>query len=226
MIIMDIQVKRQEQSLQSGIQLNKVVRNTYMLLSMPLLFSAFTAFLAVAANAAPVNIFVFLIGAYGLMFLTVKLKNSTYGLLSVFAFTGFMGYTLGPIINFYLQMPSGAETVAMALGSTGVIFVALSGYALVSRKDFSFLGGFIFAGAIVLIGAMLLSIFFNTPGMQLAISAGFVLFASASILWETSQMIHKEQETNYILVTIGLYTSIYNLFLSLLQLISAFRGND
>ena len=226
MIIMNIQVKRQEQSLQSGIQLNKVVRNTYMLLSMTLLFSAFTAFLAVAANAAPVNIFVFLIGAYGLMFLTVKLKDSPYGLLSVFAFTGFMGYTLGPIINFYLQMPSGAETVAMALGSTGVIFVALSGYALVSRKDFSFLGGFIFAGAIVLIGAMLLSIFFNTPGMQLAISAGFVLFASASILWETSQMIHKEQETNYILVTIGLYTSIYNLFLSLLQLISAFRGND
>lgn len=225
--MMDIQrAKQQEQSFQSTLQLNKVVRNTYMLLSMTLLFSAFTAYLAVSANAAPVNIFVFLIGAYGLMFLTVKLKNSPYGLLSVFAFTGFMGYTLGPIINFYLQTPSGAETVAMALGSTGVIFVSLSGYALVSRKDFSFLGGFIFAGAIVLIGAMLLSIFFNTPGMQLAISAGFVLFASASILWETGQMIHKEQETNYILVTIGLYTSIYNLFLSLLQLISAFRGNE
>ena len=130
--MMDIQrAKQQEQSFQSTLQLNKVVRNTYMLLSMTLLFSAFTAYLAVSANAAPVNIFVFLIGAYGLMFLTVKLKNSPYGLLSVFAFTGFMGYTLGPIINFYLQTPSGAETVAMALGSTGVIFVSLSGYALV-----------------------------------------------------------------------------------------------
>ena len=211
---------------QLNVQLNKVIRNTYMLLSVTLLFSAFTALLAMMAKAQPVNIFVFLIGAYGLMFLTVKLRNSPYGLLSVFAFTGFMGYTLGPIINFYLQMPSGGETVAMALGSTGAIFIALSGYALVSRKDFSFLGGFIFAGAIVLIGAMLISAFFSVPGIQLAISAGFVLFASASILWQTSEMIHKEHETNYIMVTIGLYTSIYNLFLSLLQLISAFRGNE
>ena len=208
---------------ESVLAVNKVLRNTYSLLALTLAFSAFTAMLS--TNAPPVNIFLFLIGAYGLLFLTHALANSAWGLLSVFAFTGFMGYTIGPILGYYLATAGGADIVAKALGGTAFIFFGLSGWALTSRRDFSFLQGFIFAGFLVLIAAMVISIFWPMPALQLAISAGFMLFSSAVILWQTSAIIHGG-ERNYILATITLYVSIYNLFMSLLSLLSAFSSND
>ncbi len=201
---------------------NKVIRNTYMLLSTTLIFSAITATFSTIMQVQQVNIFVFLIGAYGLMFLTSRLQNSPWGLACVFGFTGFLGYTLGPLLNMYLAIPSGGETIAMALGMTGVIFLGLSGYALTTRKDFSFLSGFLFAGVLVLILAMVVGMFTNIPGLHLAISVGFVLFSSAAILYQTSQMIH-DPNANYIMMTIGLYTQIYNLFVSLLYILGATR---
>lgn len=197
---------------------NIVLRNTYLLLSLTLIFSALCAAFAMATNASSPNIFVFLIGAYGLMFLTTYLRNSSWGLLSVFAFTGFMGYTLGPILNQFVSM-NGTQIIVNALGGTGLIFLALSGYVMVSRKDFSFLGGFLFIGFWVLLAAMVAGIFFHVPALHLAISAGFIIFSSAAILFQTSQII-EGGESNYILATISLYASIYNIFVSLLSILS------
>ncbi|OOV87753.1 Bax inhibitor-1/YccA family protein [Oceanospirillum linum] len=209
----------------SAVPVNKVIRNTFMLLSMTLAFSAFTAFISAAMGLGRMNIFVFLIGAYGLMFLTHKTQNSIWGLVSAFAFTGFMGFTIGPVVSMYLSLPNGGQVVTTALASTAVIFLALSGYALTSKKDFSFLSGFMFVGFLVLVGAMIAGFFFSIPGLSLMISAGFVLFASAAILYETSQLVHDGQR-NYIMATIGLYVSIYNLFMSLLHLTGALSGDD
>ncbi len=208
---------------ESILAVNKVLRNTYSLLALTLAFSAFTAMLS--TNAPPVNIFMFLIGAYGLLFLTHALANSAWGLLSVFAFTGFMGYTIGPILGYYLATAGGTDIVVKALGGTAFIFFGLSGWALTSRRDFSFLQGFLFAGFLVLVAAMIISIFWPMPALQLAISAAFMLFSSAMILWQTSAIIHGG-ERNYIIATITLYVSIYNLFMSLLSLLSAFSSND
>ncbi len=208
---------------ESILAVNKVLRNTYSLLALTLAFSAFTAMLS--TNAPPVNIFLFLIGAYGLLFLTHALANSAWGLLSVFAFTGFMGYTIGPILGYYLATAGGTDIVVKALGGTAFIFFGLSGWALTSRRDFSFLQGFLFAGFLVLVAAMIISVFWPMPALQLAISAAFMLFSSAMILWQTSAIIHGG-ERNYILATITLYVSIYNLFMSLLSLLSAFSSND
>ena len=208
---------------ESILAVNKVLRNTYSLLAMTLAFSAFTALLS--TNAPPVNIWMFLIGAYGLLFLTHALANSAWGLLSVFAFTGFMGYTMGPMIGMFLATSGGAELVAKALGGTAFIFFGLSGWALTSRRDFSFLSSFIFAGFLVLLAAIVISLFFPMPALQLAISAGFMLFSSAIILMQTSAIINGG-ERNYILATITLYVSLYNLFMSLLTLLSAFTGRE
>ena len=208
---------------ESILAVNKVLRNTYSLLAMTLAFSAFTALLS--TNAPPVNIWMFLIGAYGLLFLTHALANSAWGLLSVFAFTGFMGYTMGPMIGMFLATSGGAELVAKALGGTAFIFFGLSGWALTSRRDFSFLSSFIFAGFLVLLAAIVISLFFPMPALQLAISAGFMLFSSAIILMQTSAIINGG-ERNYILATITLYVSLYNLFMSLLTLLSAFTGKE
>lgn len=209
----------------SAVPVNKVIRSTFMLLGMTLAFSALTAFISAAMGMGHMNIFVFLIGAYGLMFLTHKTQNSVWGLVSAFAFTGFMGFTIGPVVSMYLSLPNGGQVVTTALASTAVIFLALSGYALTSKKDFSFLSGFLFAGFLILVGAMIAGFFFQIPGLSLAISAGFALFASAAILFETSQLVHGG-ERNYIMATIGLYVSIYNLFMSLLHLIGALSGDD
>ena len=203
---------------------HRVLRNTYMMLAMTLLFSALTAGVAMSMGVGRMNIFVLLIGAYGLMFLVHKTANSTAGIFATFAFTGFMGFTLGPVLNTYLSMPNGAQLVMTALGMTGITFAGLSAVALVTRKDFSFLGNFLFAGAIVLILAMLAAMIFNISGLALAVSAGFVLFASAAILFETSQIIHGGQ-TNYLLATVSLYVSIYNMFVSLLALLG-FASDD
>lgn len=206
-------------------EVSRVLRNTYGLLALTLGFSSLVAYLAMQANAPYPNIFVVLIGFYGLFFLTAKLRNSAWGLVSTFALTGFMGYTLGPILNMYLGMASGGELIASALSMTALVFFGLSAYVLITRKDMSFLSGFITAGFFVLLGAMLASFFFQISGLQLAISAGFVLFSSVCILYQTSAIIHGG-ERNYIMATIGLYVSLYNLFISLLQLMGIMGGDD
>ena len=210
---------------QSALATNKVLRNTYTLLSMTLLFSALCAGIAVMIRMPPMGMIITLVGYFGLLFLKTKLRNSAWGLVSVFALTGFMGLTLGPIISMYLSIPNGEQIVMTAMGGTGVIFLGLSGYALTTRKDFSFLGGFLMVGILVAFLAGIASMFLSMPGLSLAVSAMFILLMSGLILYQTSQIIHGG-ETNYIMATVTLYISIYNLFLSLLQLLGAFGGDD
>lgn len=205
-------------------EVSNVLRNTYGLLSMTLLFSGVVAYVAQQMAVPYPNIFVVLIGFFGLFFLTAKLSNSGWGLLSTFALTGFMGYTLGPILNMYLSLPNGSDVVAASLAMTALVFFGLSAYVLVTRKDMSFLSGFLMAGFWVLLGAVLANLFFQISGLQLAISAGFVLFSSAAILFQTSAII-QGGERNYIMATISLYMSIYNLFISLLQLIGVLSSD-
>jgi modulator of FtsH protease len=209
----------------STLATNKVIRNTYILLSLTLLFSALTAGLSMALNLPHPGMLLTMVGYFGLLFLTSKFRNSGLGLVFVFALTGFMGLTLGPIVNFYLHLPNGHQVVMTALGATGVIFLSLSGYALTSRKDFSFMGAFLMVGILVAFLAGIASVFFTMPGLSLAVAAMFVLLMSGLILFETSQLVHGG-ETNYIMATVSLYVSIYNLFLSLLQLLGAFGGDD
>lgn len=211
---------------ESVLATNKVLRNTYLLLGMTFLFSAFTAYLSMASGAAPLNPLLMIVGVYGLMFLTQALRNSVWGLVSVFAFTGFLGYTLGPLLNFYMSnFSNGHQLIGTALGGTGLIFFALSAYTLTTRKDFSFLGGFLFVGVMVALLGMIAGIFFQIPALNLAISAAFVLLSSGLILYQTSEIIHGG-ETNYISATVGLFVSIYNLFVSLLNLLGAFSSRD
>ena len=203
---------------------NKLLRNTYVLLAMTLAFSALTAGLSMAMNFPHLGLLT-LVGYFGLLFLTTKLRNSVWGIVSVFALTGFMGLTLGPMVNYYLSMPNGGQIVMQAMGGTGAIFLALSAYAIKSEKDFSFMGGFLMVGILVGFLAALGAFFFEMPGLALAVSAMFVLLMSGLILYQTSQIIHGG-ETNYIMATVTLYISIYNLFTSLLHLLGAFSGND
>lgn len=204
---------------------NKVIRNTYILLSLTLVFSAAIAGVSMALNLPHPGLLLTLVGYFGLLFLTSRFRNSSLGLAFVFALTGFMGYTLGPILNMYTALPNGNQVVMTALGATGVIFLALSGYALTSRKDFSFMGAFLMVGILVAFLAGLAAMFFTLPGLSLAVSAMFVLLMSGLILYETSQIIHGG-ESNYIMATVTLYVSIYNLFLSLLHLLGALSGQD
>ncbi len=204
---------------------NKVVRNTYTLLSMTLMFSALTAGSSMALNLPHPGLLLTLGGYFGLLFLTTKYRDSGLGLAFVFALTGFMGYTLGPILNTYMALPNGAQIVMTAMGGTGAIFLGLSGYALTSRKDFSFMGGFLVTGILVAFLAGLGAIFFEIPGLSLAVSAMFVLLMSGLILYETSNIIHGG-ETNYIMATVTLYVSIFNLFTSLLHLLGFMSGDD
>jgi modulator of FtsH protease len=210
---------------QTALTTNKVLRNTYTLLSMTLLFSAITAGIAVATNAPPLHWLITLGGYFGLLFLTSALRNSAWGLAAVFALTGFMGFTLGPILNMYLGLPNGPQIVMTALGGTGAIFLGLSGYALVTRKDFSFLGAFLMVGMLVAFLAGLAAMLFSMPGLSLAVSAMIVLLMSGLILFQTSEIINGG-ETNYIMATVTLYISLYNLFLSLLQLLGVFSGDE
>ncbi|MCQ4270278.1 Bax inhibitor-1/YccA family protein [Pseudomonas kuykendallii] len=219
-----------EYSLNSQVQVEqaevgRVLRNTYGLLAMTLAFSGLVAFVAQQMRVGYPNFLIVLAGFYGLFFLTVKLRDSAWGLLSTFALTGFMGYTLGPILNRYMGMSNGAEVISSAFAMTALVFFGLSAYVLTTRKDMSFLAGFITAGFFVLLGAVLVSMFFQISGLQLAISAGFVLFSSAAILLQTSAIIHGG-ERNYIMATISLYVSIYNLFISLLQIFGIFGRDD
>jgi len=205
---------------------NKVLRNTYMLLSMTLIFSAITAGTAMVMGLPHFGMLITFVGFYGLLFLTTKYSNSALGLLFVFALTGFMGLTLGPILSMYVKaFSNGHELIMMALGGTGVIFMGLSAYALTTRKDFSYLGGFLMVGVLVAFLAGIGAAVFAIPALSLAVSAMFILLMSGMILFQTSQIVNGG-ETNYILATISLYVSIYNLFLSLLQLLGVFNGRE
>ena len=208
------------QSQSSTLVASKVIRNTYLLLSMTLLFSALTAGVSMTLNLPHPGLLLTLAGYFGLLFLTAKFRESASGLAFVFALTGFMGYTLGPILNAYLALPNGGQVVMTAMGATGAIFLGLSGYALTTRKDFSFLGGFLMVGVLVAFVAGLGAVFFEMAGLSLAVSSMFVLLMAGLILYETSNIIHGG-ESNYIMATVTLYVAIYNLFTSLLHLFGA-----
>jgi len=205
---------------------NKVLKNTYILLSMTLMFSAAMAAVSIYLNFPPIHWILQLGGMIGLLMLTNVFKNSALGLLCVFAFTGFMGLTAGPTINSYLSFfNNGAELVMTAAGGTGVIFLGLSGYVLTTRKDFSFMGGFLFIGLLVLIVASLANLFFAVTAVQLALSAMSIMLFSGYILYDTSKIIHGG-ETNYIMATTQLFLDIYIIFMNLLHLLGFFAGDD
>ena len=212
------------QTASSTLETNKVLRNTYLLLSMTLFFSAMTAGVSMVMNLPPFGMIITLVGFYGLFFLTSKYSDRALGLVFTFALTGFMGLTLGPILNMYIHnFSNGHELIIMALTGTGVIFLGLSGYALTTRKDFSFMGGFLLTGVLVAFLAGIGAIVFAIPALSLAVSAMFILLMSGMILYQTSEIIHGG-ETNYIRATVSLYVSLYNLFLSLLQILGIFGG--
>lgn len=204
---------------------NKVLRNTYALLSLTLLFSAVAAGLSMALSLPHPGLLLTLVGYFGLLFATMRFRNSSLGLVFVFALTGFMGYTLGPILNAYLALANGGQLVMTAMGATGAVFLGLSGYALVSRRDFSFMGSFLMVGILVGFLAGLGAVFFEIPGLSLAVSSMFVLLMAGLILYQTSEIIHGG-ETNYIMATVTLFVSIYNLFTSLLHLLGFFGGQE
>ena len=208
-----------------AVSTNRVLRNTYALLSLTLLFSALTASISMALKLPHPGLLLTLVGYFGLLFLTTRYRNSAIGLAMVFALTGFMGYTLGPLLNAYLSLSNGPQLVMTALGGTGLIFLGLSGYVLVSRKDFSFMGGFLMVGILVGFLAGLGAVFLEIPGLALAVSAMFVLLMAGLILYETSNIIHGG-ETNYIMATVTLYVAIYNLFTSLLHLLGAMSTQE
>ena len=204
---------------------HRVLRNTYALLGLTLLFSAAVASTAIALNLPAPGLIITLAGFFGLFFLTARLANSGWGLVSVFALTGFMGYTLGPVVGKYLALAQGGQIVAMALGSTAVVFFALSAWVLNTQRDFRFMGGFLFAGMVIAFLAGLAGVFLQIPALSLTISAAVALLMAGMILYETSNIVHGG-ETNYILATVNLYLSIYNLFTSLLALFGFASGDD
>ncbi|MEM7504533.1 MAG: Bax inhibitor-1/YccA family protein [Pseudomonadota bacterium] len=205
---------------------NKLIRNTYTLLSMTLLFSALMATASVLMAMPPMTYLIGIGLAFVLMwFVLPRTQDSAMGLVTVFAITGLMGFALGPLLSMYLSLPNGSQIVGTAFGGTGVIFLGLSGYALVSRKDFSFLGGFLFAGILMVLVAALANIFLGMPALSLAISAIVIMLMSGFILYDTSRMVNGG-ETNYIRATVGLYLSIFNIFVSLLQLLGIMGGGD
>ena len=204
---------------------NKVLKNTYMLLALTLLFSAFTAWISMQVMPSRGISLAASIGAMALIwFVLPKTANSAAGIGVVFAITGLLGYSLGPILAYYLQLGNGPQIIMTALGGTGVIFLALSGYVLTTQKDFTFLGGFLITGLLVLLGAMLLNLFMNIPAMGLAISSAVIMIMSGFILYDTSRIV-RGGETNYVLATVGIYLSIYNIFTSLLHILGIF-GDD
>ncbi|ROO28648.1 Bax inhibitor-1/YccA family protein [Salinisphaera orenii] len=211
---------------QTALATNSVLRNTYMLLSMTLLFSAAVAGTAMALNAPHPGIIITLVGYFGLLFAVEKTKDSAMGLVSVFALTGFMGYTIGPIINMYLtQFSNGGQIVMMALGGTGAIFLGMSGYALASGRRFNQWAGMLFVGILVAFVMGLIAVIFSIPALSMAVSALFVLLMAGLIVYQTGEIVHGG-ETNYISATVTLFVTIYNLFLSLLQLLGVFAGEE
>ncbi|MDP0331781.1 Bax inhibitor-1 family protein [Glaesserella parasuis] len=209
---------------ESLLSTHKVLRNTYFLLALTLVFSAVVASVTMALNLPRLPWWGMLVGFYGLLFLTNATTNSAAGLASVFALTGFLGYSLGPILNAYISNGLG-DVVALALGATALVFFGCSAYVLTTKRDMSFLSGMMIALFVVLLVGIVANIFLAMPALSLAISALFVVFSTAAILYSTSNIIHGG-ETNYIRATVDLYVSIYNLFVSLLQLLGVFSSDD
>ena len=210
----------------SALSTNKLIRNTYSLLSMTLIFSALTATASVFLEMPPMAYLLSLGGAMLLIwFVLPRTANSAAGLGVVFGITGLMGFGLGPILSQYLALPNGGQLIATAFGGTGVIFLSLSAYALTTRKDFSFMGGFLMTGMMVIIIAALANIFMQMPLISLVISSVVIMLMSGFILYDTSRMINGT-ENNYIHMTVSLYLSLFNIFISLLQILGAFAGND
>ncbi len=207
-------------SMTSGIEMNRVLRNTYMLLGMTLLFSAMTAGAAMVMNISPMTAMILSLVGFGLLFVVNKTADSGKGIVAVFAFTGVLGAALGPMLNHYMGLANGPSLIMQALGGTAVVFFALSGYVLTTKKDFSFMGGFLMVGLVVALIASIALLFFNAPAASLALSALIVLLMSGFILFDTSRIIHGG-ETNYIRATVALYLDIYNLFTALLHLLGA-----
>ena len=203
---------------------HRVLRNTYLLLSLTLGFSEITAGVSAALRLPHPGILITLVGYFGLLFLVNKYRDRGAGVALVFALTGFMGYTLGPVISHYLNMPNGSQTVMMAMGGTAAIFLGLSAYALTTKRDLSFMGGFLFVGVLVAFLAGLAAVFLQMPALSLTVSAVFVLLMSGMILYETNQIV-RGGETNYVMATVSLFVSLFNLFTSLLHLLG-FANND
>jgi modulator of FtsH protease len=210
---------------ESVLSTNKVLKNTYLLLGMTLLFSAVTAGVSMAVGLPHGAALVLMLVGFGLLFVVNRMADSSKGLIAIFAFTGVMGASLGPMLNYYLAMPGGPALVMQALGGTAVVFFGLSAYALTTRKDFSYMGGFLMVGLLVAIVAMIANIFLAIPALSLTISAAVVMIMSGLILFDTSRIINGG-ETNYIRATVALYLDIYNLFIHLLHLLTAFSGDD
>ncbi len=205
---------------------NKVLRNTYALLAMTLLFSAAMAGVSMAITLSPVVSMICTLGAFGLIWLALpRTQDSAAGIAVVFGIAGLLGLGLGPMLSHYFSVPGGPRIVATALGGTGVVFLGLSGYALTSKRDFSFMGGFLFTGLVVVLIAMIANLFLNIPALSLAMSGAIVLLMSGLILFDTSRIINGG-ETNYIRATVALYLDIYNLFVSLLHLLGVFGGEE
>jgi modulator of FtsH protease len=204
---------------------NKVLKNTYMLLGLTLLFSAFTAGASMAMGLGHGAGLVLTLVGFGLLFVVHKTADSSKGLLAIFGFTGVMGASIGPMLSYYLQLPNGPELVMQAMGGTAIVFFGLSAYALTTRKDFSFMGGFLMVGLLVAVVAMIANIFLHIPALSLTISAAVVMIMSGLILYDTSRIINGG-ETNYIRATVGLYLNIYNLFIHMLHLLTALSGDD
>ena len=210
----------------ASLEINKVLRNTYMLLSATLIFSAVTAAISMMVVTSPMVYLGSSLGALALIWLVLpRTANSGAGVAVVFAITGLLGFGLGPVLNSYLAMSNGTQLIATAMGGTGIIFLGLSGYVLTTRKDFSFMGGFLMAGFLVILLAAIANIFLAIPALSLAISAVVIMIMSGFILYDTSRIIHGG-ETNYVLATVGLYLSIYNIFIHLLHLLGALSGDD
>ncbi len=213
-------------SAESALATNKLIRNTYTLLAMTLLFSALMAGVSLVMQVPPMMSLLTLGGAMLLIWLVLpRTANSTAGLGVVFAITGLLGFGLGPTLAMYLSLSNGPQIVGTALGGTGVIFLGLSGYALATRRDFSFMGGFLFVGMLVILGAILANIFLQIPALSLTISAVVIMLMSGFILYDTGRMVNGG-ESNYLLMTVSLYLSIFNIFIHLLNLLAAFAGGD
>lgn len=209
-------------------QVKRVLRNTYALLAMTLLFSAGVAVLTLTLQLPAPGLVLTLVGYFGLLFAVFKLQNSGWALPAVFALTGFMGYTLGPLLTHSLALPGGAQTVTLALAATGTTFLALSSYVLLTRRDFSFMGGFFFVGMVIALIALiagLAAVFLQMPALGLAVSAMVALLSAGLILFETSRIVNGG-ETNYVMATVSLYVSVFNLFTSLLSLFGLGGSND
>jgi modulator of FtsH protease len=198
---------------------NKVLKNTYLLLSATLGFSAMMALVSMMIGVPPLTYLASVIGAMVLgIFVLPKAANSPKGLGVIFSITGLLGFGLGSVLSTYLALPSGPQVIATAFAGTGIIFLGLSGYALSSKRDFSFMGGFLFAGMMVVVLAMVANLLLQIPAAALAVSSGIILLMSGFILFDTSRII-RGGETNYIMATYGLYLSIFNIFISVLQLL-------